>query len=45
MKVPTGPRNAKVKLEIGFDDLVSIKTRLEARRTDALLVIVELVYA
>jgi hypothetical protein len=29
VKVPTGPRKAKVKLELGFDVLAGIKTRLE----------------
>ena len=28
MKVPTGPRNAKVRLEEVFEDLEGIKTRL-----------------
>ena len=35
MKVPTGPKKAKVKLEEVFDDLVGIKTRLEPRRAKA----------
>jgi hypothetical protein len=35
VKVPTGPKNAKVKLEEVFDDLAGIKTRLEPRRAKA----------
>jgi hypothetical protein len=29
VKVPTGPKNAKVRFDVGFEVLAGIKTRLE----------------